>query len=384
MTREEDYSPLEVQQGAEGDAEEAREENKWSDRFAAKMGLLSDKIGWSADTNGFVTLTIIQFMDNWAHGDDCGKMLRAGYSVFTAVFLHMLVLFVQVVITGFLLLSSERMEEDLESDYFHKYYNVGVHEAGLQLRQAIEDGKPLTEMTSTMLACDKGPGNHYLCRCAAQLQVQLPVFYYIMIGIWVCFMMSEIKTSIWWMIHFSGVKRATVGESLFEAKQDQPDDFKQITIVRLRPRTKILLIIVDPLFRMCIAIVLTYAGAKFLILQVRTAKVVLKVLCMRFVINVDEFLFKTLVTKASTKEVSSAKLLTRYGRPARTTWWENGLGVTIYILACVAVIYLIFDVAFYQLTFFRTSCRMYRGAFPGMHGLPRRKDLVEIISEIFE
>jgi hypothetical protein len=353
----------------EEDHEAVQIHNEGTEEVAKKCGMLAENVGFEQDSNSYMVFITLQFFDSLAASNerestvDRGKLARSTYSFVSAMFLYSLVIFTQLVVTGFMMISAEELETDMEDPYFLKYYNVSVLGAGKLLRQAVADGKPITEKSLKSLGCISGPGENIICRCHDQLRVHSGMMYCIIIGVWIVFVVGEMKMAFWATVHYCGAKVHTRGVQL-KVHQEHPEDVKEIFVVTLSRGMKVLLILIDPLTRFIIAVGLCYAGSKFLILQTHSTTIVLKVLTMRFVVQVDEYLLNTIVTRSSTKELKKARLMTRFGRPQRTNWWENGLGQAFWLFCSLTIMYLIIAVAFHKLDDFRNNCRIYRDAFP--------------------
>eukprot|EP00929_Paragymnodinium_shiwhaense_P065082 TRINITY_DN32668_c0_g1_i1.p1 TRINITY_DN32668_c0_g1~~TRINITY_DN32668_c0_g1_i1.p1 ORF type:complete len:456 (-),score=60.24 TRINITY_DN32668_c0_g1_i1:178-1395(-) len=384
---------------AEAQPSEAHPDNKTLNDIVKCLGLLPDKIGWDAHTYGFLTLSIVRV---YHAGRKNFNLCRPIFHLLMTLLLYGLCIFVQLAITSFLFLSAERMEHTVEDKYFEHNYQLNMLTASAKLREAAADSH-LSKFTKSgeKLQCDPLPGNSFLCICEDQLKVQLPSFYYLMVGVWVVRMVQEMRACVWWTIHITGATLPVGDEEILVALDDKTEvplidqDLEDLEgdatksglpkklLVRRLPRTlKAILVVANPLMRFVIACLLLMAGSKYLILQTDQSKLVLKVLCMQFVLQVGDFIFKAMVTKANQLEIKDAKLQTRYGLPSRNSWWENGMGSFAYLLLVVLIVVFLIRWVFYKLLFFRGSCRLFRSAFPDAGLLQERKDLWHMLGEI--
>merc|ERR1719265_2050245 len=128
-----------------------------------------------------------------------------------------------------------------------------------------------------------------------------------MILFWIMFMLAELKAAAFSLMHIYGVRtrdQSQPDQHLLQYKLKSGEGSSEIlTIMQLDAWMRGALILLIPVVRGLVAVVLTYAGSKFLILQVDQAKIVMKVLCMKFVIQIDELLIKSLLTATAIQEL---------------------------------------------------------------------------------
>lgn len=336
-----------------------------------------EQASWPADTYGFLTFSVMKV---YASADYLEREKEI-FSLCFAVLLYTMVLGMQLFITAFLMMSATQMERTMQDSYFQKHYGTSVSAASAKLSHAAVKQFAISDKVLSEMHCMDGAGDHFLCRCHEQIKVELPLFYHIMISIWTIRMLSELKTAFWYVVHVFGVREPADG--IIRVKRKADDLCQILKIDRLSMKLKIVLVVLDPLTRLIVASILTYAGAKFLLVQTNQAKLVLKVLTMQFVVQVDDFLFGSLVTKKAQIEVKSAKLCTVFGSPKRSTWWENGVGSSVYLLASLFFVYVVEYGIFHELTTFRNSCREFRDAMQfSEFGLGRPQSISQIVHEI--
>jgi len=357
--------------------------NKTKDGYTAINDLSKhmdrDEVAWQSDAYGFLTFSIIRFCAN----HDLGTQYKEATTYAFAIVLYIMVIGMQGVITGFLMLSGSQLERKTENDYFMAHYGVDMPHASAKLLQAAANKEALTTKVLNDLHCEAGVGDHYLCSCHEQLKVQLPVFYIIMISVWTFKMLNEFKAAIWSIIYVTGTPLPK--EKKVEVQRSKEDESQITKITHLSTAIKAFILFVDPVVRLIVACALTFAGAKFLLLQTDQSKLVMKVLTMQFVTQVDDFLYGSLVTKKASEEVKKSKLCTDYGSPKRNTWWENGLGSSIYLVISLVFVWIFTEVFFHDLTNFRASCRIYRNAMQdSKFGLGNRTSVTAMLLEILQ
>merc|ERR1719253_1603030 len=87
---------------------------------------------------------------------------------------------------------------------------------------------------------------------------------------------------------------------------------------------KLFLILSVSVLRLVIALSIGYAGVKFIMLQTSYAKVVLKALCMQWVITVDELLVKSFTSQATREWLGKIKI--QHKKSMRSKEWQHGYG----------------------------------------------------------
>merc|ERR1719272_890948 len=108
-----------------------------------------------------------------------------------------------------------------------------------------------------------------------------------------------------------------------------------------------------------VAVMITYAGCKFIMLQTSYEKVVLKALCMQWVIQIDELLVKSFTTNSGKELISKVKL--RHKKFLTKPWWEHGIGGwVLFTLGSSGVLFVCLGL-FGDLMGFRSECLRVTG-----------------------
>jgi len=287
-----------------------------------------------------------------------------------------------------LLAESEKLKRDIREWYGASMVEKAkpYHDATQALNAAVDAGKPALPLWFD---------DRLEKVCGEQM---VPSFLYasaFMTLCWIMVMVGEIKSCLWWVIFIlnaerpqSELQREASQEAGEEGDYDSEGDNEVLTliernvspsrilIVGLTPGLKVVLLIMVPLVRAAIAVLLMFAGIKFVFVQTNMANAVLKVMTLKFVITIDEVLMKALSTMTEDRILKSCKI---YSPGARTTcgtgrsvWfaerWDK-IGGMFWLLASFSL-----WIVFYWLVFggeysFRRACLGYHQVFPGTFGV---------------
>jgi len=319
-------------------------------------------------------------------------------NVFHAILVYVSTILLQLFVTGFLLWNGQVMEEGVNDNYYVEHFNVTLRQVGDYLARAVELGDP------HLLPKTLESAGGVFSKCAVQMNVGIIQIYYIMIFFWMSYMLIEFKSAAWWLVYLIGVKDEFIhteyeemlstgsrfelpSPCLFTPRSignktgnlvEWHEKKKQFIIVRLTMPLRVLLILLHPVVKLWVAMAITYAGAKFLILQVDAVKIVMKVLCMRFVIQIDELMLMSTSTKHCQELVKGARLRTDWGHPGKASVWERGFGGFVYLLIGISSLIFTLHWTFGDLMHFRLGCFGYHSQFriPGVEGVIDMRSLV--------
>jgi hypothetical protein len=288
-----------------------------------------------------------------------------------------------LLLATFFSLKADQLETNVTNLYFLNTYNFTMAEASHLLEHTAE---PLSKVDY------KGP----LAVCEEQLVMQVPAMYSLMIFIWFATMVSEFRLIVNWFSHLwfmpivsepeaSQHELVDASDSKVERRYDliQEDaNGKRHSITKITRTLKVLLIVLHPIVRLTILLIVGYAGAKFLILQTDEIGVLLKALCMKFVVDLDDVVFKGFSTAKIRKEVATFKMVYRRDEldgmdRGENTWWNSGLGAFLYQSLAVGLVLVLQFIVFSNLSGFRLACRRYNDRFPKELDAPPTKDILQ-------
>jgi len=221
-----------------------------------------------------------------------------------------------------------------------------------------------------------------LDRCKVQLPVQYYQFYYLMIFIWFSQMLIEAR-SIYCLLKALVMVQVPPSNEESLVLRDTPDG-PISEIVYLPHGIRALLIVTLPILRMCICMGVTYAGAKFLILQVDEVKILLKVLCMAFVVHIEEIFLKSFVGMRTVRELSNVHVAYQEWSRSFSEKWESK-GWSGFVYQAIPFLGLVLlEVIFSGLLSFRRACYAYHSHF-GLEGVaPVHQTFAGFVSELLD
>jgi len=334
--------------------------------------LETECVNLQQDSYGYVMLMVALCREGPPEGSKRKAAKTQVLNLVHALTVYGMSIFMELAVAGFLLKNSQGLAEGLDDESFQLRFNTTVAGATALLQQ-------WSMATAAQHAQPGGqPPPLLLETCSKQLQVSMPQFYYIMISFWLMYMLAELKVASWEFIHLWGVEvRWNRADTLLVSG----DGGKSTVIARLDGWMKALLMLLLPVVRGAVAAMVTFAGCKFLILQVEEAKIVMKVLCMKFAIQIDELMVRSLLTAGVRRELKQAKFWSDWGRPKESSLWDNGLGGLVYLLVVCILLLLTTEVVFRDLMFFRASCAEYCKHFP-IPGAHQTKTLWDMTTDL--
>lgn len=262
----------------------------------------------------------------------------------------------QLVVSWVLLHNAERLESSWESAHFHEEFNMSLAAAGDLLLNA--------SLTKQRKPVGFEHREDIVEKCSHQAHVRFHWFYYIMIFVWISAILYEFICAAALMSDiFHVADREDPSQSLFGGK----DPKQRTSIVRLAPLLRLVVIILVPCMRMGVCIAIGYSGAKFLMLQKNELMLVLKALCMQFVVQIDDVFLTGMSTKLAKARLKQTTIRTKRDVLKDTALKDGGGGWALLFLAFSALFimtYLIFG----NLMYFRKWCVEYRAVFEEIQG----------------
>jgi hypothetical protein len=239
------------------------------------------------------------------------------------------------------------MERRWESAYFEKNYDMTMAEVTAKVVHA------------TQTKDEDLLSQNIVEKCGLTLEANW-AFYYVMIFLWCVKMFSEWEKAkfMWEAIwHVNAFDRDDERNHIDKAS-------KGMLLVRLETWQRVTLLILGPAMKMVITCLVFYAGCKWLILQKSELKIVLKSLCMQFVVQVDEMMLG-LSTVNTRKHLKAFRLQTMRPDPAlKMPSWDSGLGGVVHLFFVMAFVLFVTQFIFKDLMNFRKACHDYNEVFP--------------------
>jgi len=303
-------------------------------------------------------------------------------TVIYAIFLQIVNVLIQIGITYILLLDVEKEENSWESQSFQRNDNM-------TLNGAIELLSTFASPKEDPNAADGIPSDIWeKCQHQTKHSLRHLSFYYFMIFVWVTRMFHEGLSSCMLAMRILKVRTPPAGtDSYFDVTSRAEDKLAGVPkpkenknrvgldlsgksvktqksdtsfhIVYLTVGMKVTLVLSVVFMRLLVAIMITYAGCKFIMLQCSYEKVVLKALCMQWVIQIDELLVKSFTTNACRTLIGKVKL--RHEKFISQPWWEHAVGGPIlFTLGSSGVLFVCLGL-FGPLMGFRSECLRVTG-----------------------
>lgn len=308
-----------------------------------------------------------------------------------AAFLQLANVALQVGITYILLLDVEKEENSWESSYFQEHYSMSLSGAVDLLR------KMPSPHDDPNVAHSIPKGIWEKCGQQTEHGLRHLSFYYFMIFVWVSKMFHEGLTSVVLFMRIIETKNApavpnnpekfsyfdvnletekspevqavetkealtpsVVRKSVRkEIEQETRDQDRGFRIIYLAYWMKVVIIMSIMMTRLLVAVMITYAGCKFIMLQRSYEKVVLKALCMQWVVQIDEQLVTSFTTRATKDLLGKVKLY--HKKFVSYDEWEHGYGGwVLFGLGGLGVAFVTY-VLFGDLMAFRSECLRVTG-----------------------
>lgn len=264
-----------------------------------------------------------------------------------------------------LLQLAENLETHWEPATFQEELNMTSHAAVAlleQARQAPDQARAEEIVPAAVLE-----------KCASAVGAR-KMFYAIMLFLWFSRNYGELEKACVQVHRLLAVQTRQGTEHILSADKH--------VIEKLEPWMKVVLIMVSPLTKLVITLAVAYAGIKFISMQHSEVPLILKALCMQFVVTIDELLF-TLTTKRTQEFVKMARLRSvKVNKPEgkedqKSNAWDSGLGGFAHLALSALVAVLVMKVLFRALFNFRVACNEYHDRFP-LPGVERSVTIAEL------
>lgn len=348
------YTPL-----TQADENDGLSKDKWFTQYW-KYGKEFDTFKMEVDTHTLFLQRVCLANGREQLGDsdsDWLHRMNVGY----AMFLQFVNFVLQIGITFVLTLDVEHKEDAVETATFEREFNMSLAEAVSVLRQ-VPGGYGEEADTSIVPA-------YIMDKCEIQTGNGLRhlSFYHLMSFVWVGKMIEEvvkcvlIARRIWNIQTPKEEDEQKEGFSLFDKfngdeKEWEESKDRSNTVIFLTNKLKILLIVTIPMLRLMIASGVAYAGMKFIMLQTSYGKVVLKALCMQWVITISGLLVKSFCSHHTLATLRTTSLHCTKGDQYWNARWQYGFGGIFLFSIGVAVVLLVNAVIFKDLMAFRAEC----------------------------
>jgi hypothetical protein len=317
--------------------------------------LRNQAVDLQEDTYSWLLLMLVK---HW-HTQDCdmdetsvlGEVTDT--SLWHATFVWAFSVVLELCVVVFFWVANIELGAKVSDEYFQQKYHMGVHNAAEALQQAAADGVAYTPPD-------------ILQACAQQAAwANMGWIYYVTLTFWLMTMVTEIKESVWIAIHIVGVQNKPAYDENGQRNRSSLlyEDAEHDQIVCLQTWHKGLLLFIVPAFRIVIGLVLTYTGAKYLILSTKVTEMVVKTVALQFVIKMDNVAAESLLTMGDLDELRRVKIRTNYGHPHRDSVWDKGLGGMFYIAIIVSTMVVLTQVQYGDVLAFRSACGAYHEHF---------------------
>lgn len=346
----------------------------WKTVDPLAKGIHVRSVEFESDTYFQFMLRFVQYIDVTSQ---CNFL-----TFFHALLAYVMSMFMEIIMTYFLFLGTDELDWE---EAFYNAHNMTTRDLADLLMEVVKKDLPVAAIPPTVADA-----------CKTQLHICVEIAPSLMVGIWVMFVINELKGTIWIAIHLVGVDRRFCSAdddsvTLPEGHPVRGTMFKYLAetgldpdcVQRLRPYVVAILIAAVPLLRFWIAMIVTYCGIKFIIFQTDPVKMVLKSVCMRFVFTIDELFIKSISTKGSRDILRRATLMTSLPKPLGTSWWETGAGGMVLSIATVIGSYVATHVMFSDITQLRSACFAYHFKYtvPGVQAFPSLGSMLERVTD---
>lgn len=342
-------------------AELLSESDEESNEVDLLSGLTEDvKAESKADVYWLISIRVLHIMEKKEF-----KMHKVEYIIgmIHAVFVFLLVLGLQLLITAFLMLAAARIEHEYH-EAFEATSKMTLVEATAKMAEAVTNSVQLEAPALTYI----------LPECQTNMQVRYGWIYFVMIFIWASSMLVELKEVMKDLSIFWGMPRTKQGGRMFA------DDGN--TVVSLTPGTRFILLAMGPGVRFVVAVLLIISGAKVLLYRQTMMLVVLCSMSLGFVVGLDDLLFGALSGEKTKGELKGLTFTytKRVGR--LNTYWTGGLNGLVYVALCLLFAFLYVYAYETVVMSFRNQCWAYQQAFGAESNIQPKTDM-ETFSEMF-
>jgi hypothetical protein len=254
-------------------------------------------------------------------------------------------LVLQLGVTVALLVLAGQLEEPWTSDYFVKNYGISITDATILLGQAVAANSVTAHPVPEQI----------VARCEKAAVVPY-CFYGLMIFLWMVKNFAELEKSFLLYIRLLHVERRKYRSEVILSQDTS-------TIKKLDGWMVHLLVFLAPLTKSVIAVLVTYAGMKFLLLQDDELRVILKALCMKFVTQIDDMLL-SLSTSRTRRALRKFHIQSNVSDPGiHNSVWDAGLGGLSHLAVNIIISVIVMHVAFGGMVNFRLACSWYLDSY---------------------
>ena len=182
--------------------------------------------------------------------------------------------------------------------------------------------------------------------------------YAVMIFIWVCDMLIELKDVTKDISIFWGMPKCKKGSRMFL------EDGK--TVVSLSPVTRSVLLAMGPGVRCFIAVALLFSGCKVLLYRQSMMLVVLCSMSLLFVVSLDDLMMNALSGAATKKQLEDLSFEFTKRNTRLHAHWIGGMSGLTHAVVCIAFSVLYVYVTQTEVTSFCSGCWNYHFKYPDL------------------
>jgi hypothetical protein len=296
-----------------------------------------------SDVYGLMAIRVLHLADN---PDFKAHKLEYIFGMAHSIFVYTLTLFLQLTITAFLMLAAARIEAE--------YHEAWVERSGFDLNTATK--KMADAVNNNPLSGKEATDIYHECK--AQLKVRYEWIYAVMIFIWVCNMLIELKDVTNDISMFWGMPKCKKGSRMFL------EDGK--TVVSLSPVTRSVLLAMGPGVRCFVAVALLFSGCKVLLYRQSMMLVVLCSMSLLFVVSLDDLMMDALSGAATKKQLEDLSFEFTKRNTRLHAHWIGGMNGLTHAFLCIAFSVLYVYVTQTEVTSFRLGCWNYHYKYPDL------------------
>lgn len=305
------------------------------------------KIPLENSVNGLMLYRLLEFWDR----QRLTPMIAL--SCFHGSLLYGLNVVIQASMVLFLTKIARDLETKLYRETFDRAYGMGLASVTRELRRAVAENNATLSAALNLTNCDG-----VLEVCATEVEIPYRSIYWVMLFWWFMFMLKELREIRAQFQALWNVERRT--DSSYPLCESGGD------LVRMDRWMRFTLILLLPIFKVIVAFMLLFAGAKFLMLQTDPFSLVLKALAMQSVVYFDELMVGSLTSRESIESFSKAHIVfTRRSTGNKVTLrfhWKNGVGGLVYFAVTLLVVELFVQVICGDIFQFRAACQRFNEA----------------------
>lgn len=298
------------------------------------------------------SLLVLRLAEQWSSTDSWWTPTVRWLHLFHALVLYFMNVVVQVLIVCFIWQASEDLVEKWDGAKFERKYNTTLSEAAEQLALSAKMRAPMgtTALDLSLLEL-----------CAEQLLVPHVALYYVMIFLWVIFQLKEFKKIRDWLTAMYNLPGPV-------QDYDKPlvlagDGDFSCAICFMTCWQKAIVFLAVPAAKFAIVLPTTFIGAKFLALQTLPFALVMKAVGLQMILNIDDIFVSALALRVIVARLQKAKIEYPMPEASFVFWWYDGVGSLCFLSSCIAFVCWLMQDYFADLTFLRTSCRVYHSQF---------------------